>query len=319
MAIAIITMTILLPQFSQAAESSTSAKMLQPHIVGDWWQIAGVPDLGTNLNKPGQQPVDFGIWQAADGTWQLQSCIRGTKEPINNRLFYRWQGNNLTDTNWTPMGIAMQANTNYGEMPGGLQAPYVFRDNTGRFVMFYGSWEHICSADSPADDGKKFTRILDGQGKSTLFTEGIGDNTRDAMVMQVSNVWYCYYSAFPKGVGSVYCRTSTDLTNWSASIVVNAGGQAGNGALSAECPTIAEPRSGVYYLFRNQLYGRNAQNSVYVSTNLLDFGMNNDTGHFVCKLPIAAPEVFQFKGDWFVAALLPGLNGIQISHLTWTN
>ncbi len=95
---------------------------LQPHIVGDWWQIAGVPDLGTNLNNPGQQPVDFAIWQAADGTWQIQSCIRGTKEPGNTRLFYRWQGNNLTDTNWTPMGIAMEANTNCGETLGGLQA-----------------------------------------------------------------------------------------------------------------------------------------------------------------------------------------------------
>ncbi len=66
--------------------------------------------------------------------------------------------------------------------------------------MFYGSWEYICSADSPANDGKTFTRILNGQGKTALFTEGIGDNTRDPMVMQISNVWYCYFTAYPQGI-----------------------------------------------------------------------------------------------------------------------
>ena len=34
---------------------------------GDWWQVAGVPDLGV-YTRPEQQPVDFGIWQAKDGT-----------------------------------------------------------------------------------------------------------------------------------------------------------------------------------------------------------------------------------------------------------
>ncbi len=49
-----------------------------PVIEGDFWQIAGNPDLG-GLTGERQQPVDFGIWQARDGTWQLWSCIRGTK------------------------------------------------------------------------------------------------------------------------------------------------------------------------------------------------------------------------------------------------
>ena len=44
-----------------------------PEIVGDWWQIAGNPDLG-RYQTDRQQPLDFGIWQAADGTWQLWSC-----------------------------------------------------------------------------------------------------------------------------------------------------------------------------------------------------------------------------------------------------
>src|SRR5688572_27027007 len=49
---------------------------LTPRIVGQWWTIAADPDLG-ELTTPKQQPVDFGIWPASDGTWQLWSCIRG--------------------------------------------------------------------------------------------------------------------------------------------------------------------------------------------------------------------------------------------------
>src|SRR5690349_13975996 len=87
-------------------ERAGSPKM--PRIVGDWRQIAGDPDLG-ELTTAKQQPVDFGVWQAADRSWQLWSCIRGTKEPGNTRLFYRWEGANLTDSHWTPIGIAMRA------------------------------------------------------------------------------------------------------------------------------------------------------------------------------------------------------------------
>jgi hypothetical protein len=39
-----------------------------PRIDGDWWRIAGNPDLGTFTGER-QQPVDFAVWQAGDGTW----------------------------------------------------------------------------------------------------------------------------------------------------------------------------------------------------------------------------------------------------------
>ena len=83
-------------------------EILMPQIDGEWWQIAGNPDLGP-LTSEEQQPVDFSIWQAADGTWQLWSCIRHTKCGGKTRLFFRWEGNNLTDKDWRPIGIAMQA------------------------------------------------------------------------------------------------------------------------------------------------------------------------------------------------------------------
>ena len=108
---------------------------LLPKIDGDWWQVAGDPDLGEHTS-PRQQPVDFAIWQAADGSWQLWSCIRNTKCGGNTRLFHRWEGQKLTDSDWTPKGIAMEAAPSLGETAGGLQAPHVIRHDDG-YVMVW--------------------------------------------------------------------------------------------------------------------------------------------------------------------------------------
>ena len=179
---------------------------LSPEISGDWWQIASVPELGY-LTTERQEPVDFGIWQAADGTWQLWSCIRHTREPGKSRLFYGWEGRSLTDSNWQPMGIQMQANPLFGEIPGGLQAPYVIKlDNLYR--MFYGNWQDICIAEST--DGKRFTRKL-FDGLTGLFTDGPHANTRDPMIIRHNNLWYCYYCAHRNEDGGIYCRTSEDF------------------------------------------------------------------------------------------------------------
>src|SRR6185503_4225097 len=114
---------------------------LVPTIDGDWWQVAGNPDLG-ELGAAEQEPVDFAIWQAADGTWQLQSCIRKTKEPGKGRVFHRWEGARLTDRDWKPIGIAMRSDPALGETLGGLQAPFVFRAG-GAFQMLYGDFQNI--------------------------------------------------------------------------------------------------------------------------------------------------------------------------------
>jgi hypothetical protein len=236
----------------------------QPKIAGDWWQVAGDPDLG-DLSSPKQQPVDFAVWQAADGTWQLWSCIRSTKEPGNTRLFYRWEGTKLTDANWKPMGIAMRADTKCGEVQGGLQAPFVFREGEG-FQMFYGGWQDICSA--YGKDGKTFERRLNADGKATLFREAANANTRDPMLVRVGERWHCYYTAHPDNKGAVYCRTSPDLRAWSEMRIVAKGGAAGHGPYSAECPFVVEPEPGQFFLFRTQRYGAKAQTSVYFSREI---------------------------------------------------
>jgi hypothetical protein len=284
----------------------------RPEIVGQSWQVAGDPDLG-ELTSPKQQQVDFGVWQAADGTWQLWSCIRNTRQAGRTRLFYRWQGAKLTDANWKPMGIAMRADPKFGELTGGLQAPFVFRQRD-RYVMFYGGWDHICSAASK--DGKTFDRLLDAKGKATLFGED-GGNTRDPMLLRIGGLWHCYYTAHPRDVGAVYCRTSKDLRQWSEPTIVARGGQATSHKYSAECPFVVELEKRQFYLFRTQRYGKDAQTSVYFSRDPLDFGVDRDLGHFVGTLPLAAPEIIVHDGEHFIAALLPSLKGIQIARLQW--
>jgi hypothetical protein len=284
----------------------------KPRIDGDWWQVAGDPDLG-DLTDPKQQPVDFGVWPAADGTWQLWSCIRHTKEAGHTRLFHRWEGAKLTDPDWKPMGIAMRADPKTGELAGGLQAPYVFRDGA-RFVMFYGGWNDICSATST--NGKTFERVTDAQGRDALFGAGTG-NTRDPMVIRIGNLWHCYYTAHPENHGAVYCRTSPDLQTWSDARVVARGGQSGDGPFSAECPFVVELAPGQFYLFRNQHYGAHAQCSVYFSTDPFDFGLDHDEGHFLCTLPLAAPEIIKQGGQYYIAGLLPTLKGVRIARLKW--
>jgi len=306
------TLALALASFALAANPP-----LTPRIAGQSWTIATDPDLG-ELSTPKQQPVDFAIWQAADGTWQLCSCIRGTKEPGKTRLLYRWEGAKLTDTNWTPKGIFMHSDPSLGETEGGLQAPCVLRHDN-KFSMFYGDWDNICLATST--DGKTFTRHRNADGKPQLHVAGTIDrtrNTRDPMVIRIADQWHLYCTAHPQNKGADYARTSSDLIHWSEEKTVAAGGKSGDGPYSAECPFVVEPQPGEFYLFRTQHYGQNAQTSVYHSRNPLDFGIDNDAEHFVITLPVAAPEIFQHDGRWYIASLLPTLKGIQIAPLEWT-
>jgi hypothetical protein len=287
--------------------------MVVPRIEGGWWTIAGSPDLGT-LTAPEQQPVDFAIWQAADGTWQLWSCIRTTKCGGMTRLFHGWEGRNLTDRDWTPRGIAMQAEPRYGETPGGLQAPYVTHRD-GRYLMFYGDFVHICLAAS--SDGKAFQRRLMPNGMAGMFDQGEKATARDPMAILVDGTWYCYYCAFPEGRCAVYCRTSKDLLTWSESRVVACGGSAGTGPYSAECPFVVQVEPGYFHLFRTQEYWERPQTSVYRSADPMDFGVNDDR-FLVCRLPVAASEIVVHEGRWYIACLLPNLTGIRIASLKWS-
>ena len=283
-----------------------------PQVAGDWWNISGVPDLGA-LNAPGQQPVDFTIWQAPDAMWHLWSCIRFTGVGGNSRLFYHWQSPSLTASDWEPTGIAMEADPSVGEIAGGLQAPFVFRDGA-TFHLFYGAWQAICSATST--DGVTFTRVLDAHGQCPLFDEGQGENTRDPMVVRAGDHWQVVYTAFAPDGGAVYARTSDDLVHWSGSRRIAYGGVAGVGGSAGESPFITDRGELGYFLFRTHAYGADAATEVYQSSDPEDFGIDTDRFH-VASLPIASPELIDAGGESFIAAFKPDTDGIRISHLTW--
>jgi hypothetical protein len=313
----------------QRSNCYAAEEILLPKIDGDWWQVAGDPDLGPYTTER-QQPVDFAIWQAADGTWQLWSCIRATSYPGWTRLFYRWEAKQLTDTNWRPAGIAMMSDVKLGEVEGMLQAPFVMRYQ-GHYLMFYGTGDHIALATS--QDGKTFQRRLLPDGKVGMFSDGFG--TRDPMTILIHGTFHTYYSANPGTVFAAddstasnrsalhlqgnadFVRTSTDLVHWSNARKVAEGGEAGTGSYSAECPFVYYHRkSGYYYLFRTQHYGMNAETRLYRSKDAENFGINDDR-YLVGILPIAAIEIIESYNQLYIAALLPGLKGIQIAKLSW--
>jgi hypothetical protein len=301
----------------QACLPCSAGELERPVIDGPWWQVAGDPDLGAYTSDK-QQPVDFGIWQVADGTWQIWSCIRHTKCGGHTRLFYRWEGKTLTDTDWKPMGIAMEADPSLGEALGGLQAPHVFKKD-GTYYMVYGDWNRICLAQS--GDGKTFQRVLNEQGQPDLFS-GPYPQARDAMMLKIGELFYCYYMGHEKDAkyeSAIFCRTSHDLKQWSEALIVSAGGIAQTQSNwfggDAECPFVVQ-KNGLFHMFRNQLYGVPSLNTQYASPNPLNFGVGHD--HFrIGNLPVAAPEIVLYEGQYYIAALMPSLKGIQIAKLKW--
>ncbi len=289
--------------------NTTAARFYIPAIDGDWWRVASTPDIG-EYNSDKQQPVDFSLWQAKDGTWQLWSCIRFTKLGGHTRLFYGWEGGRLTDKDWTPKGIAMKGKPELGEPLGGLQAPHVIYHKE-MYWMMYGDWDNMRMAASK--DGKAFERLTSA---GVLFSEGPRVNTRDPMLLFTRGKWNCYYTAFPAQHGYVYCRTSDDLLKWSDSVVVSYGGKAGNNPYSCECPHVVEISPGNYFLFRTQLYGPGAQTTVYQSANPFHFGIDNDAG-YVRQMNLCAPEIVTLDGKYYIAALNPDLDGVRVARLKW--
>jgi len=287
-------------------------------VVSDWWEIAGNPDLGEYTSSE-QQPVDFGVWQAADGTWQLWSCIRKTNCGGNTRLFHGWEGQNLTDVNWKPLGIMMEADTTLGEVNGGLQAPFVIQKD-GMYYMFYGGWAQICLAKSK--DGKHFERIINAKGTTEIFS-GPFYNTRDPMTIKVNKKYYCYYTGHLASdsdneiKAAIFCRTSNDLFSWSEPTMVSAGGSIADmdnwyGG-DVECPYVV-PLDNKYILFRNVKYGANNLNFQYCSDDPLNFGVNSDS-LMVGNLPVAAPEIVIYNGEYYIFALKETLDGIRAAKI----
>lgn len=256
-----------------------------PELDGGWWQIAeNAPDVSPYNNHPHHNACDFTIFQAADGTWQLIACIRETTISCATRLFYRWEGQNLTDTFWTGQGIfltCMDVGT-----ASSTQAPHCFFES-GLHYFFFNSTGARCWTSA---DGKNFSMHTDYLGNSKFFDMG-----RDVMVFDNrarDGLWHAYYTA-----NAMEKRTATQLEGpWSDPPVTVLSGD------NPESPFVVRYGNG-YYLW--------AQSSVYYSVDPAHFQSPPVTVMWRGKY---APEILKSNGQYYAAGYG---NGIHLARLAW--
>jgi hypothetical protein len=212
---------------------------------------------------------------------QLVSCIRNTKEVGYTRLFFRWEGQDLMGTEWTPKGIFHRAEPSSGESPGYLQAPHTVVMN-GVYHMFYNSGAKIFCMTS--EDGKSFQRRRNKKG-SLVVVSGCG---RDLNIVNVNGLWHLYYV----GSDGDMCRMSPDLDTWTDPIRVTCG--------PFESPFLVR-RADTFYLFVSSR-GQKPLGRVYRSSDPLDFGAE-DERHLISSVfepPHVASEIVQHEGRYYL-------------------
>ena len=285
-----------LPSRELSATPRRNTQVPVPRIVGRWWQAApNSPDLEQYDNGDKDNACDFTLFQAQDGSWQLISCVRSTKHPGRTRLLYRWEAENITDTDWTPKGIfaTSQPEPPYGEVLGRMQAPHCLLLD-GTYHMFYNSaGAHLMTS----DDGKQFERTPNRAGSYHHFTMG-----RDVYVLDNTDVdgkWYAYYTNNKPGMA---VRSATDLLGpWSEEEkqVLHHG--------FFESPFV-QRYAERYYLF--------APCKVFVSDDPLDFDKPLLTNLYdEAGTSKAAIEIVQDRqGQWYIAGYGKGL---YIARLQW--
>lgn len=265
---------------------------------------------------PKAEPVDFTIFQAKDGRWQLIACVRHTSHPGKGRLLYRWSSDQLSAPGWRAEGIFLESSPERGNSEGLLQAPHAIWEG-GRCHLFYNSTgaQLLTSA-----DGLAFAPYRTPAGSHTLFAMG-----RDVMIFDDrarSGRWIAYYTASSPGLNprtrdhTVAARTAPDLLGpWSREEI--------------DLGTLSEPPAGYLFvyaespfvLYRDGWYYRWEQMYVYASRDPLRWA-----GPAVaCLIPqdplrYLAPEIVSVGGRDYIAAYgWRGDNprGIFLAPLEW--
>ena len=306
----VCTILLLLTPAAIAAEPATPEI---PRLAGDWWRLAAPPVL-ERFHKPGVQTVDFTIFQAGDGTWQLVSCVRGTDHPGGGRLLYRWEAAKLTDKDWTPRGIFWTADVSLGQKQGTIQAPHCIKLN-GKWYFLYNSNGAYCLI---SDDGKAFRHHRTSAGELKFF-----DMPRDLMLLdntQRDGLWYAYFTDILPGRypqrrdHTIGARTAKALEGpWSEKKL----------EITVISPT-PELYTFVYtespfVLFRNGFYYRLEQMNVLASTSPTRW----DGGILTTLTPknpqaLLAPEIVEHEGRHYIAAYRNhGRDGIFMAEMTW--
>lgn len=166
-----------------------SAAPLTPRLAGPWIKIAGRPPL-ERWASPKAEPVDFTVFQADDGTWQLIACVRHTTHPGNSRLLYRWSSRELTARDWKPEGIFLSSRADWDHREGHLQAPFHVKD-AGTHHLFYNS------------NGAHLLTGPDGLAWNPHGTTAVFPMGRDLCLLDDrarSGNWIAYYTSPEPGI-----------------------------------------------------------------------------------------------------------------------
>ena len=284
----------------------------KPHLDGAWWRIASPPAL-ERFATGSEQTVDFTIFPAADGTWQLISCVRNTAHPGGKRLLFRWEGKSLTDPDWTPKGIFFTSDPAIGHQEGVLQAPHGVRED-GLFWLFYNS---NGARAMTSKDGKTFEHAKNEAGGYKFF-----DMPRDVMLLDNrgnDGKWYAFYTDIVPGKyadrknHTVSCRTAPKLAGpWSdkVDLGVLSPPPAGYVFMMAESPFILS-RKGWFYRFE--------QLNVFASKDPSRWSgpaTASMTGKNVFEY--LSPEIIEHDGRAYLAAYKDhGKGGIHVVRLGW--
>ena len=282
-----------------------------PRLAGPWIQLVGRPQL-SEWGSPDVEPVDFTMFQADNGRWQLISCIRKTTHPGGGRLLFRWSSDELTGGDWREDGIFLSSKPEWNHREGTVQAPFYSNQN-GRHYLFYNSrGAHLMTS----DDGIRFEPV----GSKAVFPMG-----RDVCLLDDrdhSKQWIAYYTSPESGINpetndhTIRARTAPELEGpWSESAV--------------EIPPITPPPSGYKFVYaesplvikRGAFYYRFEQLYVFRSTD--PFKWNDiPVTNLAPRDPLKrlAPEIATHDGrDYLLAYQWRGRDprGIYVVPLEW--
>lgn len=280
--------------------------------------------------------VDHHVFQISDGSWHLWGCIRKTTV---GRILYHWEGKNLGAGLFKPTNEIIRVSRDAGESLSYyngeecIQSPFIVVDNK-RYYMFYGGGGSGCDmtgkkvpAEDPlmtaqiclmlSNDGRNWTRYRNEQGLSRVFTGPLA--VRDPCLLKIHGVWYMYYagmSGFNEGDAGFYARTSLNLFDWSAPVLVHNDTSYGGSGFQTECPHVVM-RGGYYFLFRTVNYPA-AETYVFRSRNPLDFGVGDAGSKFAGSIGVAAPEIItDEKGTEYITSNHDLTAGTMLCRLKW--
>ncbi|MBD3243452.1 MAG: hypothetical protein GF331_22875 [Chitinivibrionales bacterium] len=298
------------------------ADVAAPQLSTNFRKLADTqPDISPySYTVPNNSACDFTIFQAADGTWQLIACIRGTTYPGSTRFLYRWEAASLSRGMFVPKGIfwtsgtsgepdalgrTLGVNTPYTAQ-GRLQAPHCVKEN-GKYYLFHNNAGAFCLI---SDDGKNWTQHVAHDGDAKFFDMG-----RDVMIFdnrEADGKWIAYYTDPSTNPQSVAAKTASSLDGpWSSSTVRNV--YDGHSHLPspsypnewAESPFVVK-QGDDYFLF--------AQRYVFHSRDPYRF----DSPPITCLDDGRewAPEIIQDDaGNWYIAYYQ--IFGIYLARLEW--